>query len=96
MRTAARLVGRVLVRDTCCFKGQADKLAAPGNAGPVQQLVRRVGARFLARRHCRCIEARCSGALGVVSGKLEEAVCGVKSSTRLAQHRMADVSASRQ
>lgn len=49
VRTIFSLVGGVLVRDTCGFKHQLDELAASGDTGPVQQLVRRMGARLLVR-----------------------------------------------
>jgi hypothetical protein len=53
MRTILRLVGDVLVRDTCSLERQANKLSTPWDTRPVQQLVWRLSARFLVRRHGR-------------------------------------------
>lgn len=49
--TVFRLIGGVCIGHAGCFKGKADKLAAPWNCGPVEELVWWVSAGFVAGSH---------------------------------------------
>lgn len=70
VRTIFRLIGDVLVGDARCFERQADELSTSWDTGPVQQLIWRLGARFLGRRHGGNVVSKRSWTLSVVFGEL--------------------------
>lgn len=49
--TVFRLIADVCVGYACCLEGEANELAAPWDAGPVEQLIRWIGACFLVGGH---------------------------------------------